>query len=101
MISAKEFHQQIESLAVSLAFDGQHVFANLSVSFQNLKKKKKHFQLEFPLEKIRRNRERELVSKRAQVLPGKCVPARVSGAKVRQIWRARPDSATGCTAARL
>jgi hypothetical protein len=98
MISAKEFHQQIESLAVSLAFDGQHVFANLSVPFQNLKK---HFQLKFPLEKIRRNRERELVSKGAQVLPGKCVPARVSGAKVRQIWRARPDSATGCTAARL
>jgi hypothetical protein len=37
MISAKEFHQQIESLAVSLAFNGQHVFTNLSVPFQNLK----------------------------------------------------------------
>ena len=31
MISAKEFHQQIESLAVSFSFDGQHVFANLLI----------------------------------------------------------------------
>lgn len=29
MISTQEFHQQIESLAVSFTLDGQHVFANL------------------------------------------------------------------------
>lgn len=34
MISTKEFHQQIESLAVSFAFDGQHIFANLTGAFQ-------------------------------------------------------------------
>jgi hypothetical protein len=48
MISAKEFHQQIESLAVSLAFNGQHVFTNLSIPFQNLK----YFQLQFSAEKM-------------------------------------------------